>query len=919
MKKSFILILTLFVFFQKNNAQISLNMNKLDQWDESGLEYNDVWGYVDDNDQEYAIVGSYGGIHFFHINNNNALTLVDEFSPGATSVWRDFKTYGNYAYAVADEGSEGLLVYDLSNLPNSVSLSHQITTQFTRAHNIYIDEPNGKLYVAGSNGQNDGLIIYDVTTNPPTYLASVSLPNGGYVHDLYVRGDTAYCSHGWNGLFIWDMESANNPNLLGAFSNESGYNHSSWVSSDASTLYYAREVGVGLPMTVLDISNMNDIGVTSNFKFPLLGGNQTDNVPHNPYLLGNYLYTSYYEDGVQVFDVSDPANVTVAAYYDTYPSNTQYNGYAGCWGTYPYLPSGKILASDGTNGLFLLELDFPTSASLTINIVNQTEVVCEGESNGTIEIAANNGTSPYSFSINGGTAQSNGLFQNLGAGVYNIIVTDGTGATESIELTITEAIPLTMTTSVAAEINCYEAATGSISVNVLNGNSSVIISINGNSQIGNSAIFENLSAGTYTVIASDENHCETSETVVLTQPNAIILTLENVQHIDCGSNTEGSFQVSASGGIGNYSYSVGSETNTTGLFENLLAGIHDCIVTDENDCTQLLKVTIDGGADFILNTLEVSNVSCFGENNGSAFIKVNGGTGDLVYSIGNISNASGSFNNLETGAHDIVATDANNCTSTYSIQISEPSELEFNIENIFQIKCFGEMNGAVQLASSGGTPPFNFTIDGNSNTNGLFENLPKGNYETQVTDSKNCTKILHIEITEPLELKALITQTVADSGSGDGSITFELNGGTPPYSLSIDGQDYQSGVLFVELIAGNYIGYFNDANGCEIEFPFEIGVQTSISNIDLGIQEIKVYPNPFSETINLELDILETQNITVELINITGQQVFQKNIKVELGKNNIKINLPLNLTSGSYFLKVLGKEKQVGYFKLIKL
>ena len=361
MKKAQLLVFSFLFIFSKNYAQDSLNITKLAQWDIVGHEFNDVWGYVDGSGDEYAIIGSTTTVNFLKINANNSLTLVNQFTPGANSVWRDFKTYQNFCYAVADVGSEGLLQYDLNNLPTSVSLEAQNTTQFQRAHNIFIDQTTGRLYVVGSNTQPNGLIIYDVTANPPTHLASVNLPGGGYVHDIYVNNNTAYCSHGNNGYYIWDVSTASSPSLLGSFTSETGYNHSSWVDPSANYAYYAREVPTNLPMTVVDISDVTDISVVSNFKFPLLAPTHVDNVPHNPYLLGNYLYTSYYEDGVQVFDVSDPANVTTYAYYDTYPSNTSYNGYAGCWGVYPYLPSGKILASDGDNGLFVLEMTNPGS------------------------------------------------------------------------------------------------------------------------------------------------------------------------------------------------------------------------------------------------------------------------------------------------------------------------------------------------------------------------------------------------------------------------------------------------------------------------------------------------------------------------------------------------------------------------------
>ena len=87
---------------------------------------------------------------------------------------------------------------------------------------------------------------------------------------------------------------------------------------------------------------------------------------HNPFIIGDLVYVSYYEDGVQVFDISDPMAPQQVAYFDTWLDNTEYNTTQGCWGVYPFLPSGRIIASDSSNGLFLLELD---------ESVNTTEIV----------------------------------------------------------------------------------------------------------------------------------------------------------------------------------------------------------------------------------------------------------------------------------------------------------------------------------------------------------------------------------------------------------------------------------------------------------------------------------------------------------------------------------------------------------------
>lgn len=342
-------------------------MSKLSSWDNDDLPehffgtFNDIWGYVDENGREYAIMGSASYIHFFDVTDPENPVEIRRFQGGSQTTWRDFKTYQNRAYGSADSSGEGIHIFDLSNLPDTVIHTNQITNFFGSAHNIFIDEPNGRLYAAGSNTQNSGLIVLDIATNPdqPALLGSVSLPNAGFVHDLYVRDNIVYASHGNSDkLVIWDFTDPADPQYIASF-DSNGYNHSNWVSEDGNTLIFAEEVPSGLPLGILDISDMenDNLELYTYFKFPLLAPEHENNVPHNPYILGDFVFTSYYEDGLQVFDISDPANPFVAGYYDTYPSNDQYNDYRGCWGVYPFLPSGNIIASDMSNGLFVLRFD----------------------------------------------------------------------------------------------------------------------------------------------------------------------------------------------------------------------------------------------------------------------------------------------------------------------------------------------------------------------------------------------------------------------------------------------------------------------------------------------------------------------------------------------------------------------------------
>ena len=243
-----------------------------------------------------AIMGSAAYIHFFDVTDPTSPVLIDQILGGSQIVWRDFKTYQERAYASSDASGEGLIIFDLSDLPNSVTKSNQVTDFFSSAHNIYIDEANGRLYAVGVNANAD-IVVLDIASDPdnPTLLGSIQLPSGGYIHDLYVRDNIVYASHGnANQLIIWDFTDPEDPQYIASFESN-GYNHSNWVTEDGNTLIFAEEVPTGLPMGLVDISDManDNIELYTYFKFPLLAPEHEGSTPHNPYILGDYVYTSY--------------------------------------------------------------------------------------------------------------------------------------------------------------------------------------------------------------------------------------------------------------------------------------------------------------------------------------------------------------------------------------------------------------------------------------------------------------------------------------------------------------------------------------------------------------------------------------------------------------------------------------------------
>ena len=354
MKQIILPILSLFLSITLC-AQSSLNLNYLSNYSYSN-ELNDIWGYATESG-EYALVGVYNGVSVVDVTNPTNPTELGFFQ-GPNSIWRDLKTYGDYLYCV-NESSGGLHIVNLAELiaGNSNPTSIQNTDLgFTTGHNIYIDE-NGILYVLGANFGGGGAMMFDLNDTPesPEYLGNYG---GSYFHDAMVRGDTLWGGAIYNGEFaVVDVSDKANPVLLASHATPNNFTHNSWISDDGNTVFTTDEVS-GAFVTSYDVSDLNNIEELDRIQAWSV---DTDVIPHNTHVAGDFLVTSYYRDGVSVVDASNPSNLIEVAYYDSSP-NYSGGGFNGAWGTYPFLPSGNILVSDIENGLFVLEPKF-TNAS----------------------------------------------------------------------------------------------------------------------------------------------------------------------------------------------------------------------------------------------------------------------------------------------------------------------------------------------------------------------------------------------------------------------------------------------------------------------------------------------------------------------------------------------------------------------------
>lgn len=358
----------------------SLNMTKLthyptSQW--TGIPVgngmcNDIWGYTDSaTGTEYAIVGNEKGTLVAEYNTSNQF-VPQLWVPGATSVWRDLKTWDHYAYVMHDitgQSPDGLLIIDLDSLAQArwkyVKLPwlNPTTQQYDtlgRSHNLWVDE-QGILYAFGADiGAAGGAVMIDVATDPwnPTIVGNYDQT---YFHDGYARNDTLYGAALWSGIVVLDVTLKSNPLQIGQFQTPGSFAHNCWLSDDGHALYTTDEITGGF-IAGYDVSDLSN--VTEYFRTRPQPG--TGVIPHNAHVDGNHLVSSYYTFGVHVLDVEYPEMPLLVGYYDTSPMDS--GGYNGAWGAYPYLPSGRVLVSDRQTGLWGIAPDYPSVSRAKIQL-----------------------------------------------------------------------------------------------------------------------------------------------------------------------------------------------------------------------------------------------------------------------------------------------------------------------------------------------------------------------------------------------------------------------------------------------------------------------------------------------------------------------------------------------------------------------
>jgi gliding motility-associated-like protein len=508
-------------------------------------------------------------------------------------------------------------------------------------------------------------------------------------------------------------------------------------------------------------------------------------------------------------------SVTVAGSGGTVTYTYAINGVTfGASGTFSSLAAGPytVTVKDNNGCTTTVPVTITQPTPLTASISSQTNILCFGGNTGSVTIAAAGGTATYMYALNAGTPQSSGTFSSMTAGTYTVTVTDANSCTTTIPVTITQPTQVTVSATVV-NATCG-AANGSITAAGASGTPTYTYSLNGTTfQVGTT--FTGLAATTYTVTVKDANGCTNTATVTVNDLSGLVASISSQLNVSCNGLSNGSVTVVASGSVPVYTFSInGGPFGASGTFGTLAAGSYTVTAKDGNGCTTTVPVTITQPAVLTGAISAQTNITCFGANNGSVTVTATGGTTAYTYSIdGGAFVASATFSGLTVGAHTIIVKDANGCTVSIPVTITQPTVLALTGSATNAI-CTAA-NGSATVTATGATPIYTYLWSPGGQITATASGITAGNYTVVVTDANGCTQSQSVSVgSNPGGTASVTSNNVSCTGSADGNATVSMSAAaTPPYTI-LWSPSGQSTTTATNLAPGSYTVSVTDGNGC---------------------------------------------------------------------------------------------------------
>ncbi|MDW8419204.1 MAG: hypothetical protein RML37_07295, partial [Chitinophagales bacterium] len=495
--------------------------------------------------------------------------------------------------------------------------------------------------------------------------------------------------------------------------------------------------------------------------------------------------------------------------------------------TFTGLTAGNYLITlrDSKGCTDYLNVNITQPAQLQVLIDSVSNILCSGGSTGGVYITVVGGNSPYNFLWSNGATTEDLI--GVGAGTYNVTVTDNKGCNTAAGVTITQPLPLFVSVASFQNLQCFNDSSGAIDITVNGGVPpySFIWS--------NGSNFEDiygLHIGTYSVTVTDANFCTVTLQQIISQPPLLSTSISSTPVL-CAGGPGGSVSLTVSGGTPNYTF-LWSNGATTQNLTNVSGGFYSVVVYDANGCSATNGTTVTEPQLLSLN-ISVTPVLCNGALTGAVDLTVSGGTPNYNYLWSNGATTQ-DLSGVGAGNYTVTVTDNNACTASASANITQPAGLVLNATTQ-NVGCAGGANGFVDITVQGGVFPYSFNWSNGATTEDIY-GLSGGTYSVTVNDANNCSLSASYNLTEPSAISSTITAThVTCAGAANGSVTLTVNGGTLPYSFLWN--TFQSTQNLINVSGGWYYVIIKDANNCEkrdsifVNEPPALSLSVSVTNI----------------------------------------------------------------------------------------
>lgn len=547
------------------------------------------------------------------------------------------------------------------------------------------------------------------------------------------------------------------------------------------------------------------------------------------------------------------------------------------------------------------EVSITEPTALAPSIAEQVNINCI-TTTGSLTAIANGGTPPYTYTWSNGAM--GGSIMDLTAGEYTVTITDANDCISTLDAVITANMDTPTVSITPPEIlpcddvmflNASASSNGGVSFAWSTDQGIIVAQENTPMPLIGAAGYY------YLTVSDDVSDCTTIDSVLVENPDAIMLFSTEQNNVLCNGMSNGDATIQVNGDVMPYNYAW-SNGDTSMTIDNLSAGTYTVTVTGSAGCGTVIEEFTITEPEAITTTLEVSHETAMGANDGSVIITIFGGTPPYD----DAENGQITIENLAPGNYENTITDANGCTVLVSFTINS-----FNCGSISStisstdVSCSNGEDGTASIVANDGTAPYTYNWS-NGATEAMISGLLSGDYTVTVTDANNCETINSVTINEPepVVISDIEIMSTTD-GQSNGSVSVSVSGGTETYTYvwSLDGVVVSTDMSLNDVLAGVYTLQVTDSNGCAV-ISDDITVDNLVGFGEIeAVERLEVFPNPNTGQFVLSLTLNQTQRVQLSVLDMMGKQLMELTPERLLSKN-FQLDLT-HMPSGVYWLKVM--------------